>query len=112
MSRTNTEKNVLATAYGAAIAAVSLHTSDPGSTGVNEVVGGSPAYARVAPPSITAPTTGLITFQVTFNVPAGVTVAGAGFRDGSGNFLDGGPVTPVAYVSQGTYTLTVTYQQN
>lgn len=112
MSRTNTQKNTLATAYGAAINKVSLHSADPGSTGANEITGGSPAYARVSPPTISAPTTGLITFQVTFNVAAGTTVAGAGLWDASSNFLDGGAVTSITYVSQGTYTLTVTYQQN
>lgn len=112
MSRTNTMKNVLATAYGADIAKVSLHSGDPGSTGANEISGGSPAYARVTPPSIAAPTTGLISFQVTFNVPAGTTIAGAGLWDASNNFLDGGTVTSQPIGSQGTYTLTVQYQQN
>jgi hypothetical protein len=112
MSRTNTMKNDLATAYGSAIAKVSLHSADPGSTGASEISGGSPAYARVSPPAITGPATGLITFQVVFNVAAGTTVAGIGLWDGSSNFLDGGPVTSQAFASQGTYTATITYQQN
>jgi hypothetical protein len=112
MSRTNTMKNVLAVAYGADISKVSLHTGDPGSTGAGEISGGSPAYARVSPPSITAPTTGLISFQVTFNVAAGTTVAGGGVWDAGGNFLDGGALTAQPFASQGTYTLTVQYQQN
>jgi|SRR5579875_1727831 len=112
MARTNTMKNVLATAYGADIAKVSLHSADPGSTGANEINGGSPAYVRVAPPSITAPTTGLISFQVTFNVPAGATVAGVGLWDSANNFLDGGTVTAQSFSSQGVYTATVQYQQN
>lgn len=112
MSRTNTMKNVLATAYGADVAKVSLHSADPGSTGASEISGGSPAYARVTPPSIAAPTTGLISFQVTFNVPAGATVAGIGLWDVSNNFLDGGTVTSQSFGSQGTYTATISYQQN
>lgn len=112
MARTNTMKNALATSYGQVIYRVSLHTADPGSTGASEVTGGSPAYARVAPPTITAPTTGLVTFQVSFNVPAGATVAGAGLWDSSGNFLDGGTVTSQTFATQGVYTLTVSCQAN
>lgn len=112
MARTNTLKAVLAVAYGNDIAKVSLHSADPGLTGANEISGGSPAYARVTPPSPTSNGTGQITFQVTFNVAAGTTVAGAGLWDSSNNFLDGGTVTSQAFASQGTYTLTVTYQQN
>jgi hypothetical protein len=112
MSRTNTLKVALATAYGNAINKVSLHSGDPGSTGASEISGGSPAYARITPPTPTLNGTGQMSFQVTFNVAAGTTVGGAGLWDGSSNFLDGGTVTPVVYASQGTYTLTVTYQQN
>jgi hypothetical protein len=102
----------LATGYGSVIAKVSLHTADPGSTGASEVSGGSPAYARVTPPSPTYNTTGQVTFQVTFNVPAGTTVAGVGLWDSSNNFLDGGTVVSQAFASQGTYTATVTFQAN
>lgn len=112
MSRTNPMKNAIASAYGNVIDKVSLHSGDPGSSGVNELSGGSPAYARISRPSFTAPTTGLITFTVTFDVEAGDTVGGAGFWDSSGNFLDGGVVTPQTFSSQGTYTLTVTCQAN
>jgi hypothetical protein len=112
MSRTNTMKSVLATAYMGDIDKVSLHSADPGSTGASEISGGSPAYARVTPPAATINGTGQGSFQVTFDVPAGTTVAGAGLRDASNNFLDGGVVTSVTFASQGTYTLTVTYQQN
>lgn len=112
MSRTNTMKNVLCTAYFADISKVSAHSGDPGGTGANEITGGSPAYARVTPPAMTGPTNGLGSFQVTFNVPAGATVGGIGLWDSSGNFLDGGPVTAQPFGSQGTYSCTVQYQQN
>jgi hypothetical protein len=112
VSRTNTMKNVVATAYGGAIAAVSLHSADPGSTGANEIGGGSPAYARKTPPAITAPTTGAITFQVTFDVGSGTTVAGVGFRDSGGNFLDGVAVTAITYSAQGQCVVTVNFQAN
>jgi hypothetical protein len=103
VSRTNTMKNVVATAYGGAIAAVSLHSADPGSTGANEIGGGSPAYARKTPPAITAPTTGAITFQVTFDVGSGTTVAGVGFRVA---------VTAITYSAQGQCVVTVNFQAN
>lgn len=112
MGATNTWKAGLAAAAAALVDKVSLHTGDPGTTGASEVAGGSPAYARVTPPTPTLNGTGQFTFQVTFNVPAGTTVGGAGLRDASNNFLNGGTVTAVPFASQGTYTLTVTFQQN
>jgi hypothetical protein len=113
MSPTNTWKSGLAAAAAALVDKVTLHTGDPGSTGANEIAGGSPAYARVTPPTATLNGTGQFSFQVVFNVPAGTTVGGAGLRDASNNFLNGGPITPPQpFASQGTYALTVTYQQN
>lgn len=51
---------------------VSLHTADPGTTGANEVSGGSPAYARKTTAWTAGATDGSITgSQVTFDVPAG-----------------------------------------
>lgn len=112
MARTNTQKNVLCTAYFADIDKVSAHSADPGSTGANEITGGSPAYARVTPPAMTGPSSGLGSFQVTFNVPAGTTIGGIGLWDSSNNFLDGGAVTAQPFGSQGTYTVTVSFQAN
>lgn len=43
---TDVEKNYLADQEAARIAALSLHTADPGTTGASEATGGSPAYAR------------------------------------------------------------------
>lgn len=58
---------------------VSLHVSDPGDIGGNELSGGSPAYARVVISSWTLASTGV--YQATlagdFNVPANTTVTWA-----------------------------------
>ena len=46
MAYTTDAKNFMLTALRAEITAISIHTGDPGLTGLNEVVGGS--YARAA----------------------------------------------------------------
>lgn len=102
-------KNALATAYDVAASHVALYTTVPGGSAGTEVTGGSPAYARKA---ITwgAPSNGVISGTVTFDVPAGTTVVGAGVHDAvsAGNYLDGAAVTSQAFATQGTYALTVT----
>jgi hypothetical protein len=89
---------------------ISLHTADPGGTGANELTGGSPAYARKAA-SWSAAVSGAknLASTLTFNVPAGSTVAFIGLWDAltGGNFQGGGPLaTSETYGAQGTYTLT------
>lgn len=110
---TPTIKNTLATSYGTACPYASLHTANPGTTGASEVTGGAPAYARKA---VTwgAASNGVITGQVTFDVPTGITVAYAGLWSAltAGTFQDGGAVTSQAFSTQGQYTLTLTYTQS
>jgi hypothetical protein len=110
--QTATQKNNLATAYGNAATHAALYTTVPGASAGTEVTGGSPAYARKA---ITwgAPSNGVITGTVTFDVPSGTTVAGAGVHTAltAGTYLDGAAVTSQAFASQGTYALTLTYTQ-
>ncbi|MFC5268460.1 hypothetical protein ACFPJ1_40680 [Kribbella qitaiheensis] len=113
--QTATQKNRLATAYGAAgggATHAALYTTAPGGTAGTEPSGGSPAYARKA---ITwgSPTNGVMTATVTFDVPTGTTIVGAGVHDAitAGNYLDGAAVTSQAFASQGTYALTLTYTQ-
>lgn len=110
--QTATQKNTLATAYGTAATHAALYTTAPGASAGTEVTGGSPAYARKA---ITwgAASGGAITATVTFDVPTGVTVVGAGVHTAltAGTYLDGGTVTSQAFSSQGTYALTLTYTQ-
>lgn len=113
--QTATQKNRLATAYGAAgggATHAALYTTAPGATAGTEVTGGSPAYAR-KPISWSAPSNGVMTATVTFDVPAGTTVVGAGVHDAltAGNYLDGAAVTSQAFATQGTYALTLTYSQ-
>jgi hypothetical protein len=110
--QTNTQKNTLATAYGTAATHAALYSTTPGGSAGTELSGGSPAYARKAL-SWGAASGGVITATVTFDVPSGATVAGAGVHDAltSGNYLDGAGVTSQAFSSQGTYTLTLTYTQ-
>lgn len=111
--QTTVQKNTLATAYGDAADFAALYTTVPGATAGTEVSGGSPAYARKAI-TWSAPTNGVITATVTFDVPTGTTVVGAGVHTliTAGVYLDGGTVTSQAFSSQGTYTLTLTYTQS
>lgn len=95
---------------------MSLHSADPGTTGANEITGGSPAYARKAA-TWGAASAGVRTLssQLVFDVPAGVTVthtgvwsaASGGTFQGGDNLRDGSnnPVSE-AFSGQGTYTVT------
>lgn len=87
----------------AAITAVSLHSADPGTTGTSELTGGSPAYARQTP-SYGAASGGVAAMSgdLTFDVPAGSTVAWVGFWAGA-TFAGKVDVTDEAYGAQGTY---------
>lgn len=88
---------------------ISLHTGNPGTTGANEVVGGS--YIRVAT-TWGAISGGSVTgSQVTINVPSSTTISYWGLWDAStsGNYYDGGQLpTAVTYNVSGTYLITVT----
>lgn len=110
--QTATQKNTLATAYGTAAAFAAVYTTAPGGSAGTEPSGGSPAYARKAI-SWGAPTNGVITATVTFDIPAGTTVVGAGVHTliTAGTYLDGAAVTSQAFATQGTYALTLTYTQ-
>jgi hypothetical protein len=111
--QTTTQKNTLATSYGTAAAYAALYTTAPGASAGTEPTGGSPAYARKA---ITwgSASGGVISGSVTFDVPTGTTIVGAGVHTAvtAGTYLDGGSVVSQAFGSQGTYTLTLTYTQS
>lgn len=102
---TATIKNALASAYGSTAVAAALYTTVPGGSAGTEVTGG--AYTRK---TITwgSSVGGVVTATVTFDVPAGVTVRGAGVLNGSGTYLDGGSVPDQPFASAGQYTLTLT----
>jgi hypothetical protein len=88
----------------------SLHTADPGSTGTNEVSGGSPPYARRAITWNTATSGDLDDNTIpAFDVPASTTITHFGLWSAStaGTFLGGGTLDATQIFStQGTYTLT------
>lgn len=110
--QTATQKNTLATAYGTAATHAAVYTTAPGGSAGTEPSGGSPAYARKA---ITwgSASGGVITATVTFDIPSGTTIVGAGVHTAlsGGSYLDGASVTSQAFASQGTYTLVLTYTQ-
>ena len=109
---TTAEKNSLATKYGTDTPYAALYTTAPsGGVAGTEVSGGS--YARQAI-SWGAAAGGAVTASVTFNVPAGNTILGAGVHSAitAGNYLDGAAVTSQNFASAGTYTLTLTYTQS
>ena len=90
-----------------AITHVSLHTGDPGTTGADEVTGGS--YERVA---VTwgAASGGVKsnTSQLQFQVPSGTTVTHVGGWSASsgGTFRGGGALSaPQEFATSGTYTI-------
>lgn len=87
-------------------ATLSLHSADPGDTGASELSGGSPAYARKAA-SYGAASGGskASSAAVTFDVPAGATVAYVGHWDSSSVWLGGDAVTQETFAGQGTYTV-------
>lgn len=93
---------------GAAVWA-SLHTASPGTTGANEVFGGSPAYVRKA---ITWNAAALGNLDnnanPVFDVPAATTVTHFGVWSAStgGTFYGGDALSdPETFAGQGTYTL-------
>jgi hypothetical protein len=112
--QTNTQKETLAVAYGTAAAYGALYTTAPGASAGTEVTGGSPAYARKALTWVAGSSDGVASVTVTFDVPAGTTVVGAGVHTAitAGTYLDGGSVTSQAFATQGTYAVTFTYTQS
>ena len=88
------------------VTVASLHTGDPGATGINELTGGTPAYARV-PITFGAAAAGNrdSTNQPVFDVPAGSNITHWGIWDGP-TFKGGFPLSAAeSYTGQGKYTL-------
>lgn len=110
MGLNNTAKNLMLDALGAVVGYVSLHTADPGSTGTNEVTGGSPAYARKAV-TWNASSAGDLDNNANpvFDVPASTTITHFGLWSAatSGTFYGGDALSASeSFGAQGTYTLT------
>lgn len=91
----------------------SLHTGDPGTTGANEVVGGSYARAQATYPAATNGASS--TPGATHTVPAGTAVThfGRWTIQSGGTFFTGGPLPNGGEVfgSSGTYTNVNTVSQ-
>jgi hypothetical protein len=106
---TDSEKNSLATKYATDLAFLSLHSADPGSTGTNELTGGSPAYAR-KPTTWSTPSGGVFTGTVVFDIPAGSNVAwvGAWSAVTGGTFLDKAQLNAQTFNNQGQYQVNAT----
>lgn len=88
---------------------LSMHTASPGTTGANEVSGGS--YGRVATTWGTVAAGSVTGSQVTINIPASTTIVYWGLWDAvsGGNYYDGGTLpSSETYGSAGTYLLTAT----
>lgn len=105
---TNAALNIAADAIAAQAGFVSLHSADPGATGINELAGGAPAYARkaisFAPAALGNADSNV---QPVFDVPAGSTVTHVGFWTAAtlGTFLGADPVTNEVFAAQGQYRL-------
>ena len=102
-------KNKMLEALG--VATLSLHSANPGGTGTNELVGGTPAYGRKPVAAATAAANGskLVSGTVTFDIPAGSAVAFIGQWAGDGTWLGYDAADAVEnYVAQGTYHVTST----
>ena len=105
----NAGKHVMLDALGAVGVWVSLHDDDPGTTGANELSGGSPAYARkqIAWAAASGGSMSDSTNGLEFDVPAGdVAHAGVWSASSGGTFYGSDPVTTETFAAQGTYTLT------
>lgn len=96
---------------GVTMAYLSLHSGDPGATGANnELTGGTPAYARKAATFAAANAASrALSGDVTFDVPAGSTVAYVGIWTAvAGTYMGCFDVTDEVFASQGQYKLLAT----
>lgn len=91
MAFTNATKESAATSVTGLGAWVSLHTSDPGTTGAGEATGGSPAYARKQTTWTAGSSDGVVNGSaVSIDVPAGTyTHAGVWTAATAGTFIGG-----------------------
>lgn len=111
MPYTNTAKNSMLDHLVGQIAEVSIHTSDPGSSGSNEASGGT--YARILVSSAQfssagAQTAGEIQLNedLTFNGGANEGATHFGIWDDSDNFLGSGEITgDTQFNTEGEFTL-------
>jgi hypothetical protein len=107
MAESLASRNQRVADYIGEITAISLHTADPGTTGANEVTGGSPAYARQVP-AYTAPVNAQsdLAASLLFDIPDGVTITHWGVWAGATFFNCAALSKPAQFAGQGTYGLT------
>lgn len=107
MPLTDAAKNAMLDHLAGLAQLVSLHWAEPGTTGANELAGGSPPYARQAITWNPASAANLDNnANPVFDVGAGSTVAFFGLWSADGlTFYGSGSLTPEVFNGQGTYTL-------
>lgn len=121
--QTTTAKNNAVTGYTGPATHAMIYSTVPGATQGTEIAGAAhmpitwSAPGAVGPAGSTAQpaTPGVAYGQVTFNVNAGQTVAGAGLHSSvtaNTGYLDGGSVTSQNFATAGTYVLNVSYTQS
>ncbi|CRK59090.1 Phage protein [Alloactinosynnema sp. L-07] len=109
MGFTDTAKQTALDAVAAAAAWITLHTADPGTTGASEVAGG--AYTREQTTWAAFAGGSRVGSQVTFDVPAGVTITHWGIRTAAsgGTFYYGGTLSASeTFGAAGQYLFTPT----
>lgn len=110
MAFTSATKESAATSVTGLGAWISLHSSDPGTTGTGEATGGSPAYARKQTTWTGGTADGVVTGSpVVFDVPAGTyTHIGVWSAATSGTFVGGFALASSTGALPGQQTVTVT----
>ena len=93
---------------------ISVHKTDPGTTGAGEATGGSPAYARKQTTWAAGASDGVVSgSKVAIDLPAdqygyfGVWSAATG-----GTFIGGGAIVATTLTAQGQIEITPTYTQS
>ena len=101
MPHSTTARNNMLGAIG--VTHASVHSGFPGATGLNEISGGSPAYARKAVSfAAAAAASRAQSGTAVFDIPAGTTVRYFGFWDAltAGNFLGYHPIGGAGFVAR------------
>lgn len=111
---TDQQREYLAIEYGNRATYASLHSADPGTTGTNEISGGTPAYARKPLTWTAGAVDGSVTATAVFDVPANQPVTHVGIFSAltAGTFLDKQVVTYSTQAAQGTLTVNLTFTQS
>lgn len=112
---TDASREIAALAVTAEGNYISLHTSNPGTTGTGEATGGSPAYARKQTTWTGGADDGSVPgSEVTFDVPSGTyTHFGIWSAVSSGTFIGGGALNASATLgAQGQVKVTPTLSIN